>query len=116
MLVSSAGADAFGKAFYLRVGARSSALTGLEVPPPDICRPGLLRGPRGRRRPLERLAILTSPLTDMLLHGERRRYRSIDARTVAAAALQLTREKVGGRFVHENDSIVRAARKLDGAG
>ena len=73
------------------------------------------RGPRANdRRPLERLAMLASPLADLLLHGDKRRYRSIDARTVAAAALQLTREKAAGRFVHENDSILRAARRLEG--
>ena len=82
----------------------------------DILRPGLLRGRRERGgRPLERLAILASPLSDLVFHGPRRRYRSIDARTVAAAALQLAREKAAGRFVHEHDAIVRAARRLSGA-
>jgi uncharacterized protein YbjT (DUF2867 family) len=116
VLVSSAGANALGKAFYLRVKAEvETALTRLKFRRLDILRPGLLRGPRANeRRPLERLALLASPLADLLLHGDRRRYRSIDARTVAAAALQLTREKAAGRFVHENESIVRAARRLDG--
>ena len=116
VLVSSAGANAAGKAFYLRVkGEVEAALTGLRFRRLDILRPGLLRGPRANdRRPLERLALLASPLADLLLHGDKRRYRSIDARTVAAAALQLTREKAPGRFVHENESIVRAARRLDG--
>lgn len=116
VLVSSVGANAAGKAFYLRVkGEVEAALTRLKFRRLDILRPGLLRGPRARdHRPLERLAQLASPLADLALHGNKRRYRSIDARVVAAAALQLTREKAAGRFVHENDAIVRAARRLEG--
>jgi uncharacterized protein YbjT (DUF2867 family) len=115
VLVSSVGANAAGKSFYLRVkGEVEAAVTQLKFRRLDILRPGLLRGPRaGERRPLERLAMLASPLANLLLHGDKRRYRSIDARTVAAAALQLTREKAAGRFVHENDAIVRAARQLE---
>lgn len=115
VLVSSVGANSMGKGFYLRVkGEVETALAGLRFRRLDILRPGLLRGPRAHdRRPLERLALLASPLADLLLHGDKRRYRSIDARTVASAALQLTREKAAGRFVHENKSIVRAARRLE---
>jgi len=115
VLVSSAGADVMSKAFYLRVkGEVEAALTGLRFRRLDILRPGLLRGPRTEdRRALERLAILASPLSDLLLYGERRRYRSIDARTVAAAALHYASEKAPGRFLHENDAIRRAARRLE---
>jgi uncharacterized protein YbjT (DUF2867 family) len=116
VLVSSAGADALGKAFYLRVkGQAEAAVTKLRFRRLDILRPGLLRGRRSNdRRPLERLAILASPVLDLLLHGDKRRFRSIDARTVAEAALQLAREKAAGRFVHDNAAIVRAARRLGG--
>lgn len=116
LLVSSVGANALSKTFYLRVkGETESALTKLRFRRLDILRPGLLRGPRaGDSRPLERLAMLAGPPANLLLHGDRRRYRSIDARTVAAAALQLTGEKAAGRFVHEYDAIVRAARRLEG--
>ncbi len=117
VLVSSVGANALSKTVYLRVkGEVEAALAKLRFHRLDILRPGLLRGRRERSgRPLERLAILASPLSDLVFHGPRRRYRSIDARTVAAAALQLAREKAAGRFVHEHDAIVRAARRLSGA-
>lgn len=116
VLVSSVGADALSKTFYLRVkGEVEAALAKLRFRRLDILRPGLLRGPRvGDRRPLERLAQLAAPLADLALHGSRRRYRSIDARVVAAAALQLTGEKAAGRFVHDRDAILRAARRLEG--
>jgi uncharacterized protein YbjT (DUF2867 family) len=116
VLVSSAGADPLGKAFYLRVkGETEAAVTRLRFRRLDVLRPGLLRGRRSNdRRPLERLAILASPVVDLLLHGDKRRFRSIDARTVAEAALQLAREKAAGRFVHDNAAILRAARRFGG--
>ena len=117
VLVSSVGADRASRAFYLRVkGEVEAAVRQLGFHRLDILRPGLLRGPRGDdRRPGERLAILASPLTDLFLHGSRRRLRSIDARRVARAALQCAREKARGTFVHDNDSILRAERRLDGS-
>jgi nucleoside-diphosphate-sugar epimerase len=115
VLVSSAGADTLAKALYLRVkGEIEAAVTKLGFRRLDILRPGLLRGPRnGDRRPFERLGIIASPLTDLLLHGARRRFRSIEAETVAEAALQGAQEKAAGRFVHDNDGIRRLARRLE---
>lgn len=116
VLISSAGADAYGKSFYLRVkGEVEAAVTKLRFRRLDILRPGLLRGSRDAdRRFGERLGIILSPLTDRLLHGDSRRFRSVDARVVADAAVQCAREKAQGRWIHDNDAIVRAARRLDG--
>lgn len=116
VLISSAGADAHAKAFYLRVkGEIEAAVTKLKFRRLDILRPGLLRGSRPNGlRPLEILGRMASPLTDQLLHGDSRRFRSIEARAVAEAAVQCSREKAQGRWQHDNDSIRRYARKLEG--
>jgi uncharacterized protein YbjT (DUF2867 family) len=118
VLVSSVGAEPVARAFYLRVkGEIEAALRKLRLYRLDILRPGLLRGPRaGDRRPLERLGILVGPLVNLFLHGSRRRYRSIDARRVALAALECTREKARGTFVHENDAILRLEHRLERGG
>lgn len=118
VLVSSTGADAQGKVFYLRVkGEIEAAVTKLRLRRLDILRPGLLRGSRvGSTRPLETLGKLASPLTDLFLHGDNRRFRSIDAKTVASAAIHCACEKAQGRWIHDNDAIRRAARRLDGPG
>ena len=118
VLVSSVGADTASRALYLRVkGQVETALRKIRFNRLDILRPGLLRGPRaGDRRPGERLAILFGPLMNLFLHGDRRRFRSIDARIVARAALEGAREKARGAFVHENDAILRLERRLDGFG
>jgi uncharacterized protein YbjT (DUF2867 family) len=118
VLISSVGADSASRTFYLRVkGQVETALRKLKPGRLDILRPGLLRGPRaGDRRPGERLAVAFSPALNLLLHGERRRFRGIDAGIVARAALEGAREKARGTFVHENDAILRLERRLDGFG
>ena len=114
IVISSVGADADSKTFYLRVkGEVERALGKVGLPRLDIIRPGLLRGPRAERRPAERLGMLLSPLADLALHGKYAKYRSVKASTVARAIVGLTREKANGRFVHEHDGILRAARKAD---
>ncbi len=110
--ISSVGADPMAKNFYLRVkGETEQALGKLGLQRLDIVRPGLLRGPREELRPAEKFGMIASPLADLLLHGDFRKYRSIRAETLAEAVVGLTREKMAGRFVFEHDAILRAARK-----
>ncbi|MGH6786043.1 MAG: NAD(P)H-binding protein [Novosphingobium sp.] len=110
--VSSVGAALSAKNRYLRVkGEVEQALGKVGLARLDLLRPGLLRGPRAETRPAERMAMLASPLIDLLLHGEMSKYRSIPAHTVARAILALAHDKPRGKFVHEHDAIVRAARR-----
>lgn len=114
VLVSSVGAAISGKTFYLQVkGEVEQALGKLGFRRLDFLQPGLLRGAREESRPMERLARLLAPLTDLLLQGQWRRFRSMPAPTLARAALAATLEKPGGRFAHEHDAILRLARKLE---
>ena len=112
--VSSVGADAASKTFYLRVKGeveRDLAKAGFKRL--DILRPGLLKGARDNDvRFGERLAIIVSPVADLLLHGKFRQYRAIPARVVAEGILALALKSTQGRFVHDNDAIRRAARGL----
>ena len=113
--VSSVGADAGSKSFYLRVkGEVEQALQAMKWHRLDILRPGLLRGKRDNdRRALERLGIAAAPVTNLFLQGGNRKYRAIAAETVATAALQCVREKARGKFVHDNDAIQRSAARLE---
>jgi uncharacterized protein YbjT (DUF2867 family) len=114
IVVSSVGADAGAKNFYLRVkGETDQALGKLGLTRLDVIRPGLLRGPRAESRPAEHIGRIISPFTDLLLHGKYRRFRSIRASTIARAIVGLAREAMPGRFVFEHDAILRAARKGD---
>jgi len=112
ILVSSVAADPASRRLYLRTkGEAEQALGRMRFRRLDILRPGLLRGSRVERRPLERLGMLLGPAANLALHGSRRKYRAIDAATVARAIAALAREKAAGHFVHEFDSIHAAIRR-----
>lgn len=112
IVISSVGADWAAKNRYLRIkGEVEQALGKVGVVRLDVLRPGLLRGRRSEMRPAERLGMVVSPVVDLLLHGQYRKYRSIRASTIVRAIIGLTREKAAGRFVFEHDAILRAARK-----
>ena len=112
--ISSAGADPASKTFYLKVkGEVERELTRMRFNRLDILRPGLLLGNRENdRRTGERIGIAVAPVANLFMHGKLRQYRGIKAETVAQAALALSKRAPRGRFVHDNDAIVRAARTL----
>ncbi len=105
--VSSVGAAAKSGNFYLRTkGETEDGLRALGFDRLDLIRPGLLRGDRpGPQRLGEGIATIAAPLTDALLHGSFRRYRSIAGETVAAAIVALASQGGSGVHIHENDAI-----------
>ena len=111
--ISSVGADAGSRNFYLRTkGEMEQALEALGFARLDILRPGLLRGERSAEpRPAERLGILLSPLTNLLLRGRLDRFAAIDATIVAAAAASALRQEPPGLYRHDNRAIRRLARQ-----
>ena len=107
ILVSSVGAAAKSGTFYLRTkGETEDGLRALGFERLDILRPGLLTGNRaGPARFGEGLAMAAAPLTDALMHGALRRYRSIPGETVARAIVALAGRSDSGVHIHENDVI-----------
>lgn len=111
VLVSSVGAAAKSGNFYLRTkGETEDDLRALGFDRLDLIRPGLLRGDRpGPQRLGEGIATIAAPLTDALLQGSFRRYRSISSDSVAAAIVALARQGGSGVHIHENDAICALA-------
>lgn len=109
--VSSVGANAASGNFYLRTkGELEAALRAIGFERLDIIRPGLLIGDRqGPRRTGEAIGMALAPLSDALLMGNMRRYRSVAATTVARAILALADRSDSGHFVHEHDAILALA-------
>ncbi len=105
--VSSVGASPKNGNLYLRTkGEVEAALTDLSFDRLDIIRPGLLTGgTRSDSRPGESVAIMLSPLTDLLMLGSLSRYRSTPSAKVARAIAALAAGAGEGRFIHENDEI-----------
>ncbi len=105
--VSSVGAMPASSSFYLRTKAEvEHELQTLKFGRLDIIRPGLLTGgTRSDSRPGESVAIMLSPLTDLLMLGSLSRYRSTPSAKVARAISALVAGAGEGRFIHENDEI-----------
>lgn len=112
--VSSVGATLATRNLYLKVkGDAERDLGKLRFLRLDILRPGLLRGAReGDRRPLERIGNALAPAMNAALHGGLRKYRAIPAETVAGAIIALIRRTMRGRYVHDNDALLRLAQSV----
>jgi uncharacterized protein YbjT (DUF2867 family) len=90
-LVSSVGANAVSKNFYLHTkGALENAISALDFPTVNIYRPSLLLGNRAERRPLEALGIILFKAIGPLLVGSLRKYRGIEVELLAAAMVENT--------------------------
>lgn len=111
LTVSSVGADAGSRSFYLRVkGEMEQALERIGFDRLDILQPGLLRGPRGGdRRVGERVGIAISPLVNLVLRGRSARFAAIDAEVVAEAAAACMRRQEPGVFRHDNKALLALA-------
>lgn len=111
ILVSAVGASANSRNFYLKTkGETEDGLRALGFERLDILRPGLLMGDRaGPKRLGEGIAMVAAPITDALLHGSLRRYRSIPGDIVARAIVALAGVTQPGVRIHENDAMRRLA-------
>jgi uncharacterized protein YbjT (DUF2867 family) len=110
LLVSAIGADPASRMFYSRVkGEAEGALRRLSYRGVQIFRPSLLLGERAEFRVGERIAMLLAPVASLALAGPLRRYRPIQAATVARAMVQIAKEAPRGPNVFEYDAIVAAA-------
>jgi uncharacterized protein YbjT (DUF2867 family) len=117
VVVTTAGADARSRNFYLRVkGEVEQGLERMGFQSLDILQPGPLLGLRNPLRPLELLATVLMPLANPFLGGNRVVYRGISARTVAAAALGATRSGRRGVYRYTWSSLHQLADlKVPGA-
>ena len=102
IVVSSVGANAKSKNFYLRIkGEVERGLAELGFPRVDLIRPGVLLGNRTEARPGETVAAGLSRYYNPLLFGPLKKYRAIDSSVVARAIVALATESQPGWFVHE---------------
>lgn len=106
-LVSALGADVQSRVFYSRVkGETEAALQVLGFGTLGIFQPGLLLGKRARFRLGERVAEAMLWLAEPLLLGRLRKYRAIEAATVARAMLRCSFGQPGqGLLVFRSDEI-----------
>lgn len=86
ILMSAIGASSSSPVFYNRVkGELEDSLKALHYPHLSIYQPGLLLGDRSEQRRAEALGIKAMPVINRLLQGSLKRYRGIEAATIARA-------------------------------
>ena len=113
-LVTAMGADTGSLFFYNRVkGELEDALTRLDYNSLHLYRPSLLLGDRKEQRTGEKIGEYLLKVSDPLLRGGLKKYRAIQARSVAKAMLFQAKRGVSGRFVHESDQLEVHARLYD---
>jgi uncharacterized protein YbjT (DUF2867 family) len=108
VVISAMGANSSSKVFYNRIkGDMEEALKGLGYPCLRIIRPSLLLGQREEFRLGEKIGILMSPLWKLLLVGSLKKYRPVEADTVARFMVKVANEEpVSGVHVYESDKIL----------
>lgn len=111
LLVSAIGADPGSRVFYSRVkGETETAIGRLHYRSTQIFRPSLLLGERREFRFGERAAMMAAPVLSAMLIGRLRRYRPIEAETVARAMVNLATEAPLGPNIFEYDAMIASAR------
>jgi uncharacterized protein YbjT (DUF2867 family) len=106
LLVSSVGADRNSKNFYLRLkGEVEEALRNFPIRSISIFRPSMLLGHRSESRLGESLAQVAMKLIAPLLAGKWKRYKAIEARDVAAAMIEASKQNKEGFSIFEYDEM-----------
>jgi uncharacterized protein YbjT (DUF2867 family) len=110
VLVSSVGANAKSRNFYLRVkGETEDAVSAMPFEAVHIFRPSILMGERAESRPGERAGIAVARAFSLLLAGPLSRYRPIEAAKVARAMVRSAAECRPGRHVYHWPEIMALA-------
>jgi uncharacterized protein YbjT (DUF2867 family) len=110
-VVSSIGSDSKSSNFYLRVkGEMEDAISEMPFQSIHIFRPSILSGSRSERRPGETFALRIARALQFAMVGSWRKYRPVEAMTVAAAMVAAAAKGEPGRHVYEHDQIISLAK------
>ncbi len=107
LVISSVGAKEKTRNFYLRTkGEMETAIQRFPFENVVIVRPSMLYGNRKEVRKMEKIGIAVFKLFTWMLVGGMRKYRGIEAKTVASAMLKLTAHPKGIQII-ESDELAR---------
>lgn len=109
-VVSSVGASARSGTFYLRVkGETDDALGRIGFDGLVIARPSVLVGNREEHRPGEKVGIAVSKAFSFAMVGGLKKWRPIEARRVARAMVEATKDVAGKRILEHEDLVKLSA-------
>ena len=102
LLVSAVGANAKSSNFYLQLkGEVEEAIQKFPIPFISIFRPSMLLGPRKEFRLGEKIGQVASKLVAPLLAGKLKKYKPIEAKDVASAMVNNSKENKPGVTIFE---------------
>lgn len=105
LVISSMGANAGSRNFYLRTkGEMEAQLEKTGIAYKTIVRPSLIMGNRNEWRLGESVAVVLMKLIGPLMFGPLKKYRSIKAETIARAMHRLSHENHALRII-ESDTL-----------
>lgn len=106
VVISSTGAHSASKNFYLQTkGQMENTLKNLNLHSLIILRPSLLLGQRNEKRILEKIFQIIMPLFSILLIGSLKKYRAVEATSVANAMIEYANSKFGDTYIVESNEI-----------
>ncbi len=106
IVISAMGADPTSRIFYNRTkGEMERDLKNLKIPQIEIFRPSLILGKRKEHRTGEEWGKRLSPYINPLLVGPLKKYRAIEAKTIARAMAIASLNFHPGFHVYESDQI-----------
>jgi len=115
MLVSSVGANSKSNNFYLKLkGEVEEAVQKFGISNIGFFRPSMLVGERKEFRLGEKVAQPLMNLFGFILIGKWEKYHSIDARSVARAMVQASKEEQPSVGIYEYEAILAKSKQLDG--
>ena len=109
-LISALGADPNSGIFYNKLkGETERDIKEIPFRAIYIYQPSLLTGHRKEKRPVEKLAISLMKIINPLLAGSLKKYKSIQAITVAKAMINQTYKNEEGIHTYPSDTITQLA-------
>ncbi len=106
LVVSAMGADAGSRIFYNKTkGEMEQAVLSEQIPSSYILRPSLIGGNRKESRFFEKLGITVFKIVQPLFLGKFKRYRIIDAESIAQAMINLANDKLTNKQLIQSDTI-----------
>lgn len=112
LVMSSLGADAKSKVFYSRTkGEMEEAVLEQNIKNTYILRPSIIGGNRTESRAAEKVGLAIMKVLQPLFIGSMRKYRVINAETIANAMVHLAINKIDKQIIM-SDQIQELDRKL----
>ncbi len=103
-VISAIGANADSKVFYSRTkGEMEQSILRLKIPNILIYRPSFIYGKRDDNRFAEKLGIGFIKILQIFFIGKLKRYKSINAQSLAQAIYLGVQQKTGHRIIYRNN-------------